>query len=138
MFNHQETLNSDIQSRSKAWKQQIQVLTERLQNLTNRTSETQLKNAIQDQVQKSPSKKLQQLLSQNNQFAQQYNASKANLTQQIAQSKNRISTSVENQQRLSQTVWRLVQEQSILQHLNSSELNETLIKLENLNGKFNS
>ena len=138
MFSHQETLNSDIQSRSKAWKQQIQVLTERLQNLTNRTSETQLKNAIQDQLQKSHSKKLQQLQSQNYQFAQQYNASKANLTQQIAQSKNQISTSVEHQQRLSQTVWRLVQEKSILQHLNSSELNETLIKLESLKGKFNS
>ena len=92
---------------------------------------------MQDQLQNNYSAKLQQQQSQYKQIALQHSDSRANLTQQITQNKNRISTIVENQQELSQTVQDVVQEQSILRHLNSSELNETLIKVESLKSKIN-
>ena len=126
MQNHQESLNSEIQT-----------LTEHLQNLTNRTFKNQIKLLIQGQLQNNYSAQLQQQQSKYKQITLQYNDSKANLTQQITQSKNRISTIAENQQELSQTVQDVVQEQSILRHLNSSELNETLIKVESLKSKSN-
>ena len=125
MQNHQESLNSEIQT-----------LTEHLQNLTNRAFKNQIKLLMQDQWQNNYSAKLQLQQSQYKQIALQYNDSKANLTQQITQNKNRISTIAKNQQELSQTVQDVVQEQSILRHLNSSELNETLIKVESLKSKF--
>ena len=125
MERHQESLNSEIQT-----------LIEHLQNLTNRTFKNQIKILMQDQLQKNYSAKLQQQQSKYKQIALQYNDSSANLTQQITQNKNQISTIAENQQELSQTVQDVVQEQSILRHLNSSELNETLIKMENLKSKL--
>ena len=124
MQNHQESLNSEIQT-----------LTEHLQNLTNRTFKNQIKIFMQDQLQTNYSAKLQLQQSQYKQIALQYNDS-VNLTQQITQNKNRISTIAENQQELSQTVQDVVQEQSILRHLNSSELNETLIKMKSLKSKI--
>ena len=126
MQNHQESLNSEIQT-----------LTEHLQNLTNRTFKNQIKILMQDQLQTNYSAKLQLQQSQYKQIALQYNDSSVNLTQQITQNKNRISTIAENQQELSQTVQDVVQEQSILRHLNSSELNETLIKMKSLKSKIN-
>ena len=126
MQNHQESLNCEIQT-----------LTEHLQNLTSRTFKNQIKILTQDQLQNNYSAKLQLQQSQYKQMALQYNDSRANLTQQITQNKNRISTIAKNQQELSQTVQDVVQEQTILRHLNSSELNETLIKVESLKGKIN-
>ena len=126
MQNHQESLNSEIQT-----------LTEHLQNLTNRTFKNQIKILTQDQLQNNYSAKLQLQQSQYKQIALQYNDSRVNLAQQITQNKNRISTIAKNQQELSQTVQDVVQEQSILRHLNSSELNETLIKVESLKSKIN-
>ena len=126
MQNHQESLNSEIQT-----------LTEHLQNLTNRTFKNQIKILTQDQLQNNYSAKLLLQQSKYKQIALQYNDSRANLTQKITQNKNRISTIAKNQQELSQTVQDVVQEQSILRHLNSSELNETLIKVESLKGKIN-
>ena len=126
MQNHQESFNSEIQT-----------LTEHLQNLTNRTFKNQIKIFMQDQLQNNYSAKLQLQQSQYKQIALQYNDSSVNLTQQITLNKNRISTIAKNQQELSQTVQDVVQEQSILRHLNSSELNETLIKVENLKSKIN-
>ena len=125
MERHQESLNCEIQT-----------LTEHLQNLTNRTFKNQIKILMQDQLQNNYSAKLQLQQSKYKQIALQYNDSSVNLTQQITQNKNRISTIAENQQELSQTVQDVVQEQSILRHLNSSELNETLIKVESLKSKF--
>ena len=125
MQNHQESLNSEIQT-----------LTEHLQNLTNRAFKNQIKLLMQDQLQNNYSAKLQLQRSKYKQIALQYDDSSVNLTQQITQSKNRISTIAKNQQELSQTVQDVVQEQSILRHLNSSELNETLIKVESLKSKF--
>ena len=125
MQNHQESLNSEIQT-----------LTEHLQNLTNRTFKNQIKILMQDQLQTNYSAQLQLQQSKYKQIAFQYNDSSANLTQQITQNKIRISTIAENQQELSQTVQDVVQEQSILRHLNSSELNETLIKMESLKSKL--
>ena len=125
MERHQESLNSEIQT-----------LTEHLQNLTNRTFNNQIKILMQDQLQNNYSAKLQLQQSKYEQIALQYNDSSVNLTQQITQNKIRISTIAENQQELSQTVQDVVQEQSILRHLNSSELNETLIKVESLKSKF--
>ena len=125
MQNHQESLNSEIHT-----------LTEHYQNLTNRTFKNQIKLLMQDQWQNNYSAKLQLQQSKYKQIALQYNDSSVNLTQQITQNKNRISTIAENQQELSQTVQDVVQEQSILRHLNSSELNETLIKVESLKSKF--
>ena len=92
---------------------------------------------MQDQWQNNYSAKLRLQQSQYKQIALQYNDSSVNLTQQITLKKNRISTIAKNQQELSQTVQDVVQEQSILRHLNSSELNETLIKVENLKSKIN-
>ena len=126
MQNHQESLNSEIQT-----------LTEHLQNLTNSTFKNQIKSLMQDQLQKNYSAKLQQQQTKYKQIALQYNDSSVNLTQQITQNKNRISTIAKNQQELSQTVQDVVQEQSILRHLNSSELNGTLIKVESLKSKIN-
>ena len=122
----QESLNSEIQN-----------LTEHLQNLTNRTFKNQITILMQNQWQKNYSAKLQQQQSKFKHIALQYNDSSVNLTQQITQSKNRISTIAKNQQELSQTVQDVVQEQSILRHLNSSELNGTLIKMESLKSKIN-
>ena len=126
MQNHQESLNSEIQT-----------LTEHLQNLTNRTFKNQIKILMQDQLQNNYSAKLQLQQSKYKQIALQYNDSSVNFTQQITQNKNRISTIAKNQQELSQTVQDVVQEQSILRHLNSSELNETLIKMKSLKSKIN-
>ena len=126
MQNHQESLNSEIQT-----------LTEHLQNLTNRSFKNQNKILTQNQLQNNYSAKLQLQQSQYKQIALQYNDSRANLAQQITQNKNQISTIAKNQQELSQTVQDVVQEQSILRHLNSSELNETLIKVESLKSKIN-
>ena len=125
MERHQGSLNSEIQT-----------LTEYLQNLTNRAFKNQIKILMQDQLQKNYSAKLQQQQSKYKQIALQYNDSSANLTQKIIQNKNRISTIAKNQQELSQTVQDVVQEQSILRHLDSSELNETLIKMDSLKSKF--
>ena len=125
MERHQESLNS-----------KLEMLTEHLQNLTNRTFKNQIKILMQDQSQNNYSAKLQLQQSKYKQIAFQYNDSSVNLTQQITQNKNRISTIAKNQQELSQTVQDVVQTQSILRHLNSSELNETLIKVESLKSKL--
>ena len=125
MQNHQESPNSEIQT-----------LTEHLQNLTNRAFKNQIKILMQDQLQKNYTAQLQKQQSKYKQIALQCNDSSVNLTQQITQSKIRISTIAKNQQELLQTVQDVVQEQSILRHLNSSELNESLIKMENLKSKL--
>ena len=125
MERHQESLNS-----------KVEMLTEHLQNLTSRTFKNQIKILMQDQSQNNYSAKLQLQQSQYKQIALQNNDSRVNLTQQITQSKNWISTIAKNQQELSQTVQDIVQTQSILRHLNSSELNETLIKVESLKSKL--
>ena len=125
MERHQGLLNSEIQT-----------LIEHYQNLTNRTFKNQIKILMQDQLQTNYSAKLQQQQNKYKQITLQYDDSSVNLTQQITQSKNRISTIAKNQQELSQTVQDVVQEQSILRHLNSSGLNETLIKMQSLKSKF--
>ena len=76
MQNHQESLNSEIQT-----------LTEHLQNLTNRTFKNQIKILMQDQWQNNYSAKLQLQQSQYKQIALPYNDSSVNLTQQITQKK---------------------------------------------------
>ena len=84
-----------------------------------------------DQLQKNYSAKFQQHQNMYKLTALQYNDSIANLSQQITQSKYRISKLVEN------AVQNVVQEQSILRYFNLSELNETLIKVKRLESKFN-